>query len=114
MDVVNLVCKSDFTFWDGNIVLVIGMLAILFVLVLLMGIFYLMPYISKIQLRGRADNDGQEGQAAQSSDLNGIEDTLQGDGEDEEIVAAITAAITYTRESENVRAPFVIKKIKPN
>ncbi len=92
-------------FGEALLILVLGMLIILAVLSILIGLLYINnAVIRKIEKQPKK----QPAKAADNHAAESVED-------DEEVIAAVTAAITCIMQEERgetVIAPFKIKKIK--
>lgn len=111
MNLINLLATSDIKISDAAIYSLVGFIIVLAVLMLLVGIFYLSGFIFRSKL---FDKSKRKPKAAAKPDFE-----VAGSADnDEEIVAAITAAITCIYESEagesKVVPEFVIKRIKRN
>ena len=107
-----LSAMDNINFGGAVVILVIGMLIILAVLSILVGLLYAIRYVVQaIEREKPAKKNKQAATEAPAAQAEIVED--------EETVAAITAAITVmlseeaaNEGSENVVAPFKIKKIK--
>ena len=101
----------DVTFGDSLVVLLLGMLIVMVVLALIIGMVKLIKLILDALEGGKKASEVS--QAAPAVAVRS--ETIQ---EDEETVAAITAAVAIMLEDESkdgaheITAPFVIKKIK--
>ncbi len=104
MDIISAI--KELNFGEALLILVIGMVTIMVVLSLLIGCLY----ICKAVVKAIESGGKKKGSATDTKPVE--QQTL----EDEELVAAITAAITCIMQEENktetVEAPFRIKKIK--
>ena len=99
---------TELNFGEALIVVVAGMLIILAVLSVLVGLLYIIRYVvNATEKPKKAKAVTSESQKPQ------VQAAIE---EDEEVVAAITAAITCILQEENngetIVAPFKIKKIK--
>ncbi len=96
---------ENISFPEALLFMVIGMLIIIAVLSILVGLLYIIRYVVKL-----IEKEPKKTQNTSEVPQTNI------DNEDEEVVAAITAAITAIMQEENggetVVAPFKIKKIK--
>ena len=98
---------EDIGFGEAILFMVIGMLIIMAVLSLLVGLLYVIRYFVAAIERPK--------KAKSTENLQPTEANIE---TNEEVVAAITAAITCILQSETkdetVVPPFIIKKIKRN
>ncbi|MCH5163886.1 MAG: OadG family protein [Clostridiales bacterium] len=99
---------TELNFGEALIVVVAGMLIILAVLSILVGLLYIIRYaVGAVEKPKKVKSSTPENKEAQ------VQSAIE---EDEEVVAAITAAITCILQEENngetIVAPFKIKKIK--
>lgn len=100
-----LLSASDISLGEGALYSVIGFIIVLLVLALLVGIFYLSGYIFQSKLFNKKKEE-----KSQSADRHAVSAE---DETDEQLVAAITAAIACVLQEENGGdAPeFIIKRI---
>ncbi len=110
---ISILSASDVSLGDGALYAVVGFLIVLAVLALLVGIFYLTGFIFQTKFLSK---DNLFERKKKTQDRPNAENS---DGEsDDEIVAAITAAIAciYADESADgdVVPEFVIRHIKRN
>ena len=105
MDIVTLLSAKSYSLGEGALFSLVGFIIVLLVLALLVGIFYLSGFIFQSKAFNKPKKDKAKPTTAQKDDVE----------EDEEVVAAITAAITCILSSESgddVPPEFVIKRIK--
>ena len=97
--------KSDVAVGDAALYALVGLAIVVSVLALLVFVFWLSGLLFKSKLMNKPAKD--KSQSAVSSEAD--------DGDDEQLMAVITAAITAVYDSENngddVRPEFVIRRI---
>lgn len=102
-------------FGEALLFMVIGMLIIIAVLSLLVGLLYIIRYAVAAIEKPKKTKESAKSEIGNDNGKPAVEVVLS-EETDEEVVAAITAAITCIlqgeRGDETVVAPFVIKKIK--
>lgn len=112
MNTLMFLCASDTKISDAALYSVIGFVIVLLVLLLLVGIFYLTGFVFKTKFMSKDNLFERKGKNKASDSVESA------DADDEqEVVAAITAAITavLSEENESDAVPeFVIRRIKRN
>ncbi len=111
MNIALFLSASDYKLSDGALYALIGFIIVLLVLALLVGIFYLTGFLFRHTPLGKEKLFERKKGRSEVSPTSHEES-------DDEIIAAITAAITAIYESESdggeVVPGFVIRHIKRN
>lgn len=98
-------CASDVTIGETAVYALVGFVIVLLVLALLIGIFYLSGFVFKSKLFNKTEQPKSPSKTPETSEVD----------QDEETVAAITAAIALILAEEagesDVKPDFVIKRI---
>lgn len=102
--------NSDTSIGTAALYALLGICIVVLVLALLVGIFYLSGLLFRTKALGK-DNLFERKPRQKESDEQPVSDS---DEEDEQVVAAIVAAISCIYESEDggVKPDFVIRRIK--
>ena len=107
MNIVSLLSAKNYSLGEGAVLALVGFVIVLIVLALLVGIFYLSGFIFQTKLFNRPKKD-------KSKPTDVVQKAVDDVAEDEEeVVAAITAACVLSAEACDDNPPeFVIKRIK--
>ncbi len=109
MNIVSLLSAKNYSLGEGAVLALVGFVIVLIVLALLVGIFYLSGFIFQTKLFNRPKKD-------KSKPTDVVQKAVDDVAEDEEeVVAAITAAIACVLSAEacdDNPPEFVIKRIK--
>lgn len=105
-----LSASGDISLADGALYSVIGLIIVIAVLALLVGIFYLTGYLFQTKALSRENLFERKSKTSPQTDSRS-----DGDEADDEITAAIVAAVGIILQNEcgdDVKPDFVIRRIK--